>query len=228
MLCLNDRFNTSLVKNNTQPYIRNEHCMYNIIVEKNIETLFRADSRSPDEIKKAGGFSMSGSINNAGTLGRYENGRAIEPIVYTAETLRGMRCFADDMPGEKYFYQINSHGLSVARYEKNFETPTARRNLTHHLQKQSALMEKVIGSHWKSLTEPALMRLLFLGVDGEKSWYDLTTGAQECHIIGSESQLHSPNLFYTYEPLSIIVSLDRIIFIGTKSRGKNSLPVKLG
>ena len=43
--------------------------MYNIIVENDIDTLFRADSRSPNEIKKVGGFSMSGSINNAGTWG---------------------------------------------------------------------------------------------------------------------------------------------------------------
>ena len=59
-----------------------------------------------------------------------------------------MRRFADNMPGEKYFYQINSRGLSVARYGKNLETLTAKRNLTLHLKKQSALMEKVIGSNW--------------------------------------------------------------------------------
>lgn len=201
--------------------------MYNIIIEKNIPTLYRADSRGPEEIKKAGGFSMSRSIDTDGTLGKYDNGRAIEPIIYTAETFGGMRRFVDKMFGERYFYQLNSLGLSVARYKKNFEATTARRNLTLHLKKQTALMKKIIGDEWENKSDREIGNLLFMGCPGDVAWYDLTVDAEECHIIGTTEQLHAPELFYTNGPLPIMVSLDRISYIGTKSKGRSSLPMPL-
>jgi len=201
--------------------------MYNIIIENDIQTLYRADSRSPNDIKAAGGFSMSRSLHTDGTLGRYENGRAIDPIIYTAETFGGMRRFVEKMSGERYFYQINSLGYSVARYKANVEKTSARRNLTLHLKGQPLLMNKIIGEKWKDLSDRELGNILFMGYPGDIAWYDLTVNADECHIIGSPNQLHAPELFHTKGPLPVIVPLNRIIYVGTKSQGKLSIPVPL-
>lgn len=204
--------------------------MYNIIVEDNIPTLYRADSRDPETIRYVGGFAMSRSIDTDGTLGRYENGRAIDPIIYTAQTYIGMKDFVEKMPGERYYYQIDSLGLPVARYRRNVEDRVAKRNLTLHLKKQSVLMSKIIGPDWASYDDSTLIRLLYLG-DANKDiypWYGLTTDAEECHIIGKPEQRQADALYYTNDPQPIIVPLQRITYIGRKSSSERIPPKRLG
>ncbi|PIJ51727.1 hypothetical protein BL250_15240 [Erwinia sp. OLTSP20] len=202
--------------------------MCNIIIENDIKLLFRADSRSPEVIKKIGGFSQSLSIDTDGTLGRFQNNKAIEPIIYVAETFGGMRRFAEKMPGERYYYQINSEGLNVARYRKNCETTLGRRNLALHLKTQKVLMNKVIGEGWEKMSDKDIRIVLTKGRHGEVSWFDLTTNVDECHIIGSVSQLHNTTLPYAYDSYPIIVGTDRIVYVGNKSTGKSPDPEKLG
>lgn len=189
-----------------------------IVVETNILTLYRADTRSPEDIIKAGGFSASGGINDAGTLGRYNNGKAEEPILYTAETELGMKDFAFDMPNERHFYVIDAEGLTVARYTTNFDGLKNRKNLTAHLKKQELLMAKVIGEDWKNKTEAELRRELY-AVEGKTSWFDLTTGVKEAHIIGKPEQMWSPEDLHSGTPLPVLVPLERLSYIGSKMKG---------
>ena len=189
-----------------------------IIVETNISTLYRADTRPPEEIIKAGGFSASGGVNDAGTLGRYNNGKAEEPIIYTAETELGMKDFSFDMPNERHYYSIDSEGLTVARYTKNFDGLSNKKQLTSHLKKQEALMNKVIGEEWKNKTDVELRRELY-AIEGKPSWFDLTTKVKEAHIIGKPEQMWTPADLHAGLPLPIIVPLERIRYIGSKEKG---------
>ncbi|MEW7314519.1 hypothetical protein AB1E22_17755 [Buttiauxella gaviniae] len=201
--------------------------MYNIIIENDIKVLYRADSRSPNEIKAVGGFSMSRSIDDAGTLGKYNNGRVLEPIIYTASTYRGMRHFGEQSRTEKFYYEIDSTGYSVARYKTNTEKPAARRNLTLHLRQQAAFMEKVIGAGWQDKSDRELAQLLLVGCVPEPSWFDKTLDVEECHIIGAPHQLHAPQLFHTNGPFPIIVPLTRIKFVGTNQPLRLAMPEPL-
>ncbi|EUM22453.1 RHS repeat-associated core domain-containing protein, partial [Enterobacter sp. BIDMC 26] len=161
---------------------------YNIIVEDDAQVLYRADGRSPEEIVAAGGFSNSLSSNTDGTLGRFENGETIEPIIYTAETLLGMKRFARMMPGLKYFYRIDASGLNVARYSTNFSNLKAKKNITQHLKQQAALMEKVIlTGDWTKMNDVALRKDLTSTDDN--SWMNLTESVAEVHIIGAPELL---------------------------------------
>ncbi|HDL8573185.1 TPA: RHS repeat protein, partial [Yersinia enterocolitica] len=181
---------------------------YNIIIDTNIDYLYRADTRSPEEIEKAGGFSASGSIANAGTLGRFENGEPVEPILYTAEKVYGMKDFANKMPGERYFYKINASGLRVASYTKNFEGLKNTRNLVTHLKKQKQLMEKVIGEDWSNKTDTEIRKALITeDSSGPPSWMSLTTDAKEAHIIGDKKLLYKSKQLYEKDfQIPILVS----------------------
>lgn len=194
---------------------------YNIIIDTNIDYLYRADTRSPEEIEKAGGFSASGSIANAGTLGRFENGEPVEPILYTAEKVYGMKDFANKMPGERYFYKINASGLRVASYTKNFEGLKNTRNLVTHLKKQKQLMEKVIGEDWSNKTDTEIRKALITeDSSGPPSWMSLTTDAKEAHIIGDKKLLYKSKQLYEKDfQIPILVSLEKIEHIGSKEKG---------
>ncbi|HDL8674613.1 TPA: RHS repeat protein [Yersinia enterocolitica] len=194
---------------------------YNIIIDTNIDYLYRADTRSPEEIKKAGGFSASGSIANAGTLGRFENGEPVEPILYTAEKVYGMKDFANKMPGERYFYKINASGLRVASYTKNFEGLKNTRNLVTHLKKQKQLMEKVIGEDWSNKTDTEIRKALITeDSSGPPSWMSLTTDAKEAHIIGDKKLLYKSKQLYEKDfQIPILVSWEKIEHIGSKEKG---------
>lgn len=185
---------------------------YNIIIDTNIDYLYRADTRSPEEIEKAGGFSASGSIANAGTLGRFENGEPVEPILYTAEKVYGMKDFANKMPGERYFYKINASGLRVASYTKNFEGLKNTRNLVTHLKKQKQLMEKVIGEDWSNKTDTEIRKALITeDSSGPPSWMSLTTDAKEAHIIGDKKLLYKSKQLYEKDfQIPILVSWEKI------------------
>ncbi|WP_050326476.1 RHS repeat domain-containing protein, partial [Yersinia enterocolitica] len=190
---------------------------YNIIIDTNIDYLYRADTRSPEEIEKAGGFSASGSIANAGTLGRFENGEPVEPILYTAEKVYGMKDFANKMPGERYFYKINASGLRVASYTKNFEGLKNTRNLVTHLKKQKQLMEKVIGEDWSNKTDTEIRKALITeDSSGPPSWMSLTTDAKEAHIIGDKKLLYKSKQLYEKDfQIPILVSWEKIEHIGS-------------
>ncbi|EOZ3170502.1 RHS repeat domain-containing protein, partial [Yersinia enterocolitica] len=194
---------------------------YNIIIDTNIDYLYRADTRSPEEIEKAGGFSASGSIANAGTLGRFENGEPVEPILYTAEKVYGMKDFANKMPGERYFYKINASGLRVASYTKNFEGLKNTRNLVTHLKKQKQLMEKVIGEDWSNKTDTEIRKALITeDSSGPPSWMSLTTDAKEAHIIGDKKLLYKSKQLYEKDfQIPILVSWEKIEHIGSKEKG---------
>lgn len=194
---------------------------YNIIIDTNIDYLYRADTRSPEEIEKAGGFSASGSIANAGTLGRFENGEPVEPILYTAEKVYGMKDFANKMPGERYFYKINASGLRVASYTKNFEELKNTRNLVTHLKKQKQLMEKVIGEDWSNKTDTEIRKALITeDSSGPPSWMSLTTDAKEAHIIGDKKLLYKSKQLYEKDfQIPILVSWEKIEHIGSKEKG---------
>ncbi|MCG9137379.1 RHS repeat domain-containing protein [Yersinia enterocolitica] len=194
---------------------------YNIIIDTNIDYLYRADTRSPEEIEKAGGFSASGSIANAGTLGRFENGEPVEPILYTAEKVYGMKDFANKMPGERYFYKINASGLRVASYTKNFEGLKNTRNLVTHLKKQKQLMEKVIGEDWSNKTDTEIRKALITeDSSGPPSWMSLTTDAKEAHIIGNKKLLYKSKQLYEKDfQIPILVSWEKIEHIGSKEKG---------
>ncbi|ELI8258785.1 RHS repeat protein [Yersinia enterocolitica] len=194
---------------------------YNIIIDTNIDYLYRADTRSPEEIEKAGGFSASGSIANAGTLGRFENGEPVEPILYTAEKVYGMKDFANKMPGERYFYKINASGLRVASYTKNFEGLKNTRNLVTHLKKQKQLMEKVIGEEWSNKTDTEIRKALITeDSSGPPSWMSLTTDAKEAHIIGDKKLLYKSKQLYEKDfQIPILVSWEKIEHIGSKEKG---------
>ena len=190
---------------------------YKIIVDTDVKELFRADGRSPEEIVKAGGFSNAVSIHDAGTLGQYHNGEAAEPIIYTAETALGMKDFANQMPGEKYFYQIDAVNLRVASYEKNFATLTARKNLVQHLKQQKSLMDKILNEGWETMDEKTL-RDKISDVSNPESWRSLTTGVNEAHVIGEPEQLLTAAQLSQGEN-SPIIPLDRITVIGKRSEG---------
>ncbi|WP_085903053.1 RHS repeat domain-containing protein [Yersinia enterocolitica] len=194
---------------------------YNIIIDTNIDYLYRADTRSPEEIEKAGGFSASGSIANAGTLGRFENGEPVEPILYTAEKVYGMKDFANKMPGERYFYKINASGLRVASYTKNFEGLKNTRNLVTHLKKQKQLMEKGIGEDWSNKTDTEIRKALITeDSSGPPSWMSLTTDAKEAHIIGDKKLLYKSKQLYEKDfQIPILVSWEKIEHIGSKEKG---------
>lgn len=194
---------------------------YNIIIDTNIDYLYRADTRSPEEIEKAGGFSASGSIANAGTLGRFENGEPVEPILYTAEKVYGMKDFANKMPGERYFYKINASRLRVASYTKNFEGLKNTRNLVTHLKKQKQLMEKVIGEDWSNKTDTEIRKALITeDSSGPPSWMSLTTDAKEAHIIGDKKLLYKSKQLYEKDfQIPILVSWEKIEHIGSKEKG---------
>ncbi len=194
---------------------------YNIIIDTNIDYLYRADTRSPEEIEKAGGFSASGSIANAGTLGRFENGEPVEPILYTAEKVYGMKDFANKMPGERYFYKINASGLRVASYTKNFEGLKNTRNLVTHLKKQKQLMEKVIGEDWSNKTDTEIRKALITeDSSGPPSWMSLTTDAKEAYIIGDKKLLYKSKQLYEKDfQIPILVSWEKIEHIGSKEKG---------
>ncbi len=194
---------------------------YNIIIDTNIDYLYRADTRSPEEIEKAGDFSASGSIANAGTLGRFENGEPVEPILYTAEKVYGMKDFANKMPGERYFYKINASGLRVASYTKNFEGLKNTRNLVTHLKKQKQLMEKVIGEDWSNKTDTEIRKALITeDSSGPPSWMSLTTDAKEAHIIGDKKLLYKSKQLYEKDfQIPILVSWEKIEHIGSKEKG---------
>lgn len=194
---------------------------YNIIIDTNIDYLYRANTRSPEEIEKAGGFSASGSIANAGTLGRFENGEPVEPILYTAEKVYGMKDFANKMPGERYFYKINASGLRVASYTKNFEGLKNTRNLVTHLKKQKQLMEKVIGEDWSNKTDTEIRKALITeDSSGPPSWMSLTTDAKEAHIIGDKKLLYKSKQLYEKDfQIPILVSWEKIEHIGSKEKG---------
>ncbi|HHM0696212.1 TPA: RHS repeat domain-containing protein [Yersinia enterocolitica] len=194
---------------------------YNIIIDTNIDYLYRADTRSPEEIEKAGGFSASGSIANAGTLGRFENGEPVEPILYTAEKVYGMKDFANKMPGERYFYKINASVLRVASYTKKFEGLKNTRNLVTHLKKQKQLMEKVIGEDWSNKTDTEIRKALITeDSSGPPSWMSLTTDAKEAHIIGDKKLLYKSKQLYEKDfQIPILVSWEKIEHIGSKEKG---------
>ncbi|WP_336852482.1 RHS repeat-associated core domain-containing protein [Pseudescherichia vulneris] len=190
---------------------------YNIIIQNDIDNVFRADARSPQEIIDAGGFGNPPSINNAGTLGRFENGEPVEPIVYTAESKIGMTTFAKNMPGEKYYYQINTRGLKVASYEKNFENLKAQKNLLAHLKKQPALMVKAVGEDWQTKSDIELRKAIS-DVNNGGSWRSLTTGVYEAHVIGEPENLLTPAEIFQGKTKPFI-PLDRIVLIGKVSEG---------
>lgn len=196
---------------------------YNIIVENNATFLYRADGRSPEAIVEAGGFSNSLSSNTDGTLGRFENGETVEPIIYTAETILGMKDFANAMPGKKYFYKIDASGQRVARYSTNFDNLKAKKNITQHLKKQTELMNKAtLSEDWTSLNDVELRKDL-TDVSNDKSWMNLTTNVAEVHIIGDPALLvksedisramHDPEAKKALAK-KIIIPYEKITYIG--------------